>query len=577
MEEELEQWIKGLPDEEVEKVLITRIIGRIHDVEARTAIICLSVPHWFDDGVLKRLQSGDLGTDLIEGVSELEHLPLIEQWSDGSRAVIAPVRRVILDRMCSEDLSRYKRLSTTFAEIFDDIAEHGGDVFDHIESVFHRLVADPDRGAELLLADGITWKSDPLFAFDALGRLVKVAKEQRERGILSERASCVLQLLELYLPDRRKTALEEEKILTALQESTAVTGDLFQAELLLRLGLAKLILGQTNDARQVFGKSLSSFQRVPLRRGEADALRALGRTALKDDNLSEAQHSFEQALNIFQDIDLKLSATHCVKSLAETSFYQGRISPAEDLFKAALEGFNEIDGQLGEANTRVVYSQLLTARGQFEPAQEHLDRATTIYEAVDHGLGVGNCFKNKGIVLFEQERYDEARRQLGEAASLYDKWGSASGQANCKLWMAACETRQGRPEAALPLLEQAGKTFARIGDRFGQASVLREQALAHARRGEYKSAIQILQDAITGFQSAGNEIEVLATSVALGRAATEAGFPPPYTPSAVAEIAANAEQTFQAIGFHRHSREAGALSQMLGSLGVERSVTATGT
>ncbi|MBZ9662991.1 hypothetical protein LB523_28490 [Mesorhizobium sp. ESP-6-4] len=522
---------------------------------ARKALEILSFPHWFDDFALEHLVTeGGLDVQLALEIRESKGWGLIERWSDGAFAVIAPVRGLVLDGAALDPQS-YRKRSLLFADVFHALACNGGDVFDHAESVYHRLAAEPERGAELILADGITWKSEPLFALDALERLVAGAREQQRRGFLSERAGRYTELLELYLPRADNTARAEEQVLRRLLKDESGV-DLFEAELRLRLGLAVLSGGGTVEARHLFEAAKALFGKANSARGEADALRSLGRAALRADQLMDAHQMFVSARAMFNALGLTISSTHCVKALAETEFYRGLWNDAEPLFKRALSDFVAVGSYLGEANTRVVYSQLLAARAEIAAAHQHIDRATEVYDTIGHRLGLANCLKNRAVALFENEQYEQASETLAAAFESYERWGSASGRANCRLWSAACQTRLGHPEKAFPLLDEAAEAFESIGERFGQASVLREQGLATLANGQPRDALKPLQQSRANFLAVGNEVDARVAAVALGRAAVAAGLPSPFTRESLYALAVDAANTFRSIGFQRQLREA---------------------
>lgn len=540
-----------------QRVLLQRTLERLPG-PARKVLETLSFPHWFDNSILERLVAeGEIDAQLAAEARDSMGWGLIERWSDGALAVLTPVRELVLDD-ATTDAQAYRRHCLLFADTFDSLARNGGNVFDHAESVFHRLAAEPERGAELLLADGITWKSEPLFAFDALERLISGAREQQRRGFLTERAGRYVELLALYLPHAGNNARAEEQILRRLMEHEPAV-DLYEAELRLRLGLAVLSRGGTTEAYDLFEVAKALFEKAGVARGKADALRSLGRASLRADQLEQARDLFVSARSMFDALGLTVSSAHCVKALAETEFYRGRWNDAEPLFQRALSDFTATAGYLGEANTRVVYAQLLSARADFDAARQHIDLATGIYEAIGHSLGLANCLKNRAVALFEDEQYEHASKVLAEAFKSYADWGSESGRANCWLWSAACEIRLGRPEKALPLLNKAAATFASIGERFGKAGVLREQGLAALAAGHPLDALKPLQLARDEFLAVGNEVEAKIAGVAIGQAAVAADFPPPFTRATVYPIAVDAAHTFANIGSRRHLRDAKAL------------------
>lgn len=548
---------------------VLAMLGRLPAASA-TALRTLAAPHWFNEAVLQALRRAEPSGGWEEAAARLADLGLVETWADGSRAVPASVRRAVLDALAQHDQARHRALSNTFAAIFAGIAADGGDLFDHIESVFHRLASDPGRGGELLLLAGVDLKSEPLFATEAFAALVRAAREQHARAPLPQPARDYLRLLALFAPGGRLPAEDEDRLLDGLLSvgdgAGSEPGILFRAEALLRQGLAKLQLGRTKEAAAAFDSARAGFRRLNSlrgRAGEADALRALGRAALKEDRMAAAQEAFGGARQIYDQLNFGVSAAHCTRSLAEAALYQGRFADAERLFEQSLQGFEATGGHLGEANARVAYAQLLAVRARFDAARDHVGRADAIYRSIDQKLGMANCLKGHGLILFEEGRYADARVKLASAAELYRECGSRSGEAGCYLLSGACETREGRPGTALPLLDASAALCVAIGDVFGEASAHREAALALARLGRADEAQERFSGAAALFARIGNGVEELAARVMEARARAEVGGVEPSERNALRHTAEAGEKLFAEIGYARYLRDAQAASARL--------------
>lgn len=485
-------------------------IGR----RSATALRWLSVPHWISAEIIEELAGLEQDIDWNEAISDLSGYDLVERWQDSSWAVPNDVRGLVLR---SVDRFQYVELSGIYARILGRVADNGGDIFDRVEETYHTLAYEPLRGLGMLVELGLDLKSEPLFAYDVLGKLADKGREQYSRLGETEASTIALDFFDLFRPGYRRRPREEAEILGKALSSAEWPNSRLRGEICLRYGLALLNLGSTSEAESKFNEALGIFINSGFSHGVADALRALGRAAFKQDMLGIASDRFLQARNISSELNLTISATHCTKSLAEISLFRGDLVMAGALLDEALQGFQEQGGFLGEANTRVALSQLLSMHGAFGSAQSHLDLASAIYSAVDQGQGIANCLKNEGFLHFERGQYSEAIQKLSEAAGLYERWGSASGEAGCKLWTAACEIRAGSPERGLQLLSDAQNGFRKVGDLFGQATSLREEGLALAALGRIQPSLDSLNQAERVFSAIGNQVEITATLIARGK------------------------------------------------------------
>ena len=110
------------------------------------AVRAAAVPHWFDEEVLTRMLNlpAEKGADLNARLAEM---PFVQPVAGRGYALHELTRRLLLEDLWRERREDFRAWSRRAAETFEARA---GDADALLEAVYHRLVADPDRGADMV-------------------------------------------------------------------------------------------------------------------------------------------------------------------------------------------------------------------------------------------------------------------------------------------------------------------------------------------------------------------------------------------------------------------------------------------
>jgi tetratricopeptide (TPR) repeat protein len=539
--------------------LLSHLLEDTQDPTLEQKLEWLSVPHWIDGRISLSL------ADIPEAPSQqfIESLAadgLLECWNDGCLAVPSAVRHLVLSRMVKEKPNAYARLSKVYAELFASATSDSGDAFDYVEHIYHKLGANADACADLLLQAGVGLLSEPLYQFDAVERLTRYGRELGDLVLLPPEVADIFRFMGIYSRGVNGLLLSDLDVIEEIL-SREPKSQLFRAELFLTLGWINIQSASVERAGALFQRAREQFEALKVLRGEADSIRGLACAAISSGLLVVAEANARLASKIYHELGLHNSASHCIRLLAGVARGRGRLFEAETLFDQALEAFLTHSGHMSGARTRLTYSEVLASRGKFKVAHQHIDRASRAFEKVGDEAGVAECRKSRGVVLFEEGRYLEAREAFSDALQHLDASRSGATSAACQLWLAACEIRLDRSTVAVALLEDALTYFNRVGDRAGQASALRELGLAALRDGSTHTAIEKLEQSAAEFKAIGNEVEASVSSIALARAVITAQFPTPYTVPEITALANSTLLVFEREGLSGGIEEASELAK----------------
>jgi tetratricopeptide (TPR) repeat protein len=551
----LQQLRSADSDEARQNAVFAHVIDGLAD-EVRDTAMVLAVPHWFDQSIVDRLSDFPAAATKYltsEHLAALDGLGLVALQAGTTYSFPSGARALLLRRLIEQDLDRFRHLSASYSKIF--LGMKSETLAADIEGIYHELGADPKSGGRLMLERGLQWKSEPLFQWDALDRLIANAAEQDARGVLDGGCRAYCDLLKLFVPRLRQSPKDEIATLTRLRND-APDNPGFAAEVELRLGYAEFAIGDIKAAATGLDKALDLCEKADRPQGAIEAFRGLARIALRKDEYLEAGRLFETARGRAEKLGLIASCAHSTKGVAEIDFLQGRYRPAEVKFEQAIDQFRQTGARIGEANTRVSLAQLLALQHRFILADEHIEKAMAAYLPLRQSLGLGNSLKASGIVHYEQGAPARALEYLLQADAQYDEAANQPGLAYSNLVKAMTLLALDRSDEAEHSLDQAATGLARLDDRYGLAMVERERGLLAEHKKSLELAFKLLSSAVATFDALPNPIESAATFVALGRVAVRLGFPPGYDRERLIKTAEGAVRLFEENQLPRRQREA---------------------
>jgi tetratricopeptide (TPR) repeat protein len=154
-------------------------------------------------------------------------------------------------------------------------------------------------------------------------------------------------------------------------------------------------------------------RRLGDRLGEANALRYLGRLALRRDHLDDVADHLGKALVIYRDIDLRLGEAHTLKELGRLALRRDHLDDAADHLGKALVIYRDIDDRLGGANTLHDLGRLALKCENLDLAARRLATAEGIYGRID--MAAPWVYASQQALHLVQQRSNEAAEYLALA------------------------------------------------------------------------------------------------------------------------------------------------------------------
>jgi tetratricopeptide (TPR) repeat protein len=419
----------------------------------RAAVQAAAVPRFFDRAFLNALLEQPLDEAQF---TELTGLSYIEPYpGEGRFNVHERSRKLLQEKLWQENEDLYREISCrAFAYCKK---QDQNDLTWRIETVYHQLVAEPDKGAIVLDNICADWMNPPYFANNKAESLLLAVREHIELKRLSEKAAQyfllnqariniyysryheakeVLRKIDLAaIKDNRYLLVNRlewlgnahyflsevieaqqcfEQALQLLKESR---NSLQKANCLYFLGNVHVILLDFKTARRYYDKSLQLSLHDQLT--TANNLLGIGRVLLHLSKYKQSRSHFRRALKLYQKIGERIGEANCILSLGEVHLACSELPEAQQLVEDALQLYQKIDNQIGKANCLQAFGELSVKTGDFITAKQYYEQALALAEYLHLPQGIADCWEGVAELHQAQKQFPQAEECWQKAADMY--------------------------------------------------------------------------------------------------------------------------------------------------------------
>ncbi len=448
----LEQLQACSTQDERERLLMRFTLERLPE-HLRAAVQAAAVPRFFDRAFLNALLDQPLNeaqfAELI-GLSYIEPYP-----GEGRFNVHERSRKLLQEKLWQEDEALYREISRRASQYCEK--QDQNDTTWRTETVYHQLVAEPDKGASVLDNTCVDWMNPPHFAYNKAESLLLTAHEHMELKRLSEQAAQyfwlnqamvdihysryheakeALQQIDLdAIKDNRNLLVNRLECLgdahyflselieaqqcfkEALQLLKESGKSLQQANCLSSLGDVHIVLSNFKTARRYYDKSLQLSLHDQLT--TANNLFGIGKVLLNLSKYKQSRSHFRRALKLYQKIGERIGEANCILFLGRAHLACSELTEAQQFFEEALQFYRKIDHQIGEANCLQAFGDLSVKTGDFIAAKQYYDQALAIAEHIHCPEGVAECWEGFAKLHQAQQQFPQAEEYWQKAADMY--------------------------------------------------------------------------------------------------------------------------------------------------------------
>lgn len=307
---------------------------------------------------------------------------------------------------------------------------------------------------------------------------------------------------------------------SALLEAT-LTGELsptLRARLLVAQGVVFARAGQTEAASGPLHEALALASALGMLRAQADALAALGQTALLRGALDEARARYEDALGRYRQAGDARGEAGALTELAHVlGIRGGQLELASPYLEQALARYARLQDEAGEALCRSYQGAISAIRGDFEAGLAAYRRARDLARAVGDRRTEGLSEGMIAAILGLTDRAEEARPHFEAALRAQSSIGDRVHEAMHAVNYGDLLVRQGEDQAARGWLQRAIALARETGAAATEGSALSALGALLTRTGELPAASDALLAGEARLREAGDPAELAKLLCNLGR------------------------------------------------------------
>ena len=330
-----------------------------------------------------------------------------------------------------------------------------------------------DRALECLTGPA-EWARKNRFAVEAAFFYTAIAQAHFNKGNLAECLDCYSQAIDSARKGRYQTGL-------AL--SLRLLG-----ELLLAIGREQEAVGHLREAAGVFGDLEDRLAEALMWARVATAQQRL-------DNFADAGTAWERARALRQQAGDRRGELEALEALGGVARRHLPASVAVGFYEEGVEVACTLGDRATEARLRNAAGIIEWTRGRHPDALVHFERALTLYQALGDPAGTGLMMNSIGVTLNALGRRTEAREQLEHALVHHQQTSQTllEGHALAALGDLCWDTAQA--DQASDWYDRSLHTRRSIGDLRGEGWMLQRLARVRASRGDREQADTLLEQA----------------------------------------------------------------------------------
>ncbi|WP_264372872.1 AfsR/SARP family transcriptional regulator [Nonomuraea phyllanthi] len=236
------------------------------------------------------------------------------------------------------------------------------------------------------------------------------------------------------LADLHRAEGRTEAAAAALRAAQPLVEGLELARITLRLGLVQ---ARPAEAEQAFVRALRVFEEAGDRRGQADALRALG--ALRRD-----REVLDRSLRAYQSLGDPRGEAEALLDLARVHLGAGRRAEARDCAERRLRINRRLGDRLPEAAALLVLAEIARADGAPEAAAALVRESLETFTSYGERRGTAQALMALAHAALDLDDLDGAVEASMRAMGEFDRLGDEQGRADAEQLAQEARRRRGR-------------------------------------------------------------------------------------------------------------------------------------
>lgn len=424
----------------------------------RVAVQAAAVPRFFDRAFLNALLEQPLDEAQF---AELTGLSYIEPYpGEGRFNVHERSRKLLQEKLWQEDEALYREISCrAFAYCKK---QDQNNLTWRIETVYHQLVAEPDKGANVLNDTCAVWMNPPYFANNKTESLLLAAREHMELKRLSEKAAQYFLLWQARMDIHHSRYHEAKEVFRQMDLAAIKDNRYLLVNRLECLGHVHYFLSEILEAQQCFEEALQLLKESGDSLQKANCLFSLGKVHAILFNFKQARRYYEKSLQL--SLHDQLTTANNLFEIGIVLLHLSKYKQSRSHFRRALKLYQKIGERIGEANCIRSLGEVHLAYSEFQEAQQRVEEALQLYRKIDERRGEASCFQTFGELSVKTGDFIAAKQYYEQALAVFEHLHLPDDIANC--WEGFAKLHQAQNQ-----LPQAEEYWQKAADMYRQLSM----------------------------------------------------------------------------------------------------------
>lgn len=424
---------------------------------------------------------------------------VVREEADGARRLrlLESLRAYAADRL--GDGGGAEGLRRSHAEFYLAL---GAEVWPHCEGPEHSVWLDRLERENNEFRAALAWAegADPVLGLRLANKLLPLWEM---RGHWSEGRDWYLRLLQ---------RVEGE-------ETDVLPGALGNAGLLARM------LGELQEARALFERSLALCRQSGDEMTAVRALNSLGVVAWQENDLALARTHLTEALTILREANDLRQQMAVLNNLGLAAQAQGDYDAARGYYEESVAVGRRQDDRYALPTALLNLGVVAMLQGDYVTARQHYEECLALRRAAEEAPFVAVCLNCLGALALEQGEYETARGQLEEALAIARDVGDRTVTAFALNNLGSVEFELGNHAAARPLYEESLALHREVGSPHHEANCYEQLGRLALAEGDQRTAQDLCERSLQqARQIESQPVELLALH-AVGRTAAAHGEP----------------------------------------------------
>lgn len=294
---------------------------------------------------------------------------------------------------------------------------------------------------------------------------------------------------------QNQTALEwYDKLLSLVSQN--VTGLATSVDAMLKKGEVLKLIGEWDEALQLFSDAVSLAQKIDDSLRLAQALRELGGIHYSKGNYDTALELDQKSLELFEENEHRIGTAKVMGNIGKVYWKRGEYDAAMKCYRLQIQEADELHDDVIKSDAIRGLGNVHLNLSEYDQAMHYYEQDVALQEKLGDQLALAKTLSNIGVVFFYKAEYDKAAEYYKRSLNIREAFGDREGVSSVLTNLFGIEYNQGNYEQALAYCERQLKINQELDNKAGIAGAISNLAIVYNALDDYEKSLENYQKSI---------------------------------------------------------------------------------